>query len=238
VLRWAIAKEDWTSAAGNSSYVNCYHCDDMDGAGKDTGTEFKVYLPRTGDRDPNVRGPTGGTADDADVIGYIDDPYDGSKVAVTDYLDDKISTIKIWVSMAGYDKDDIPRGWHECDGVAGTPNMKGRFPVGVNWIEHAGTDTSEDDGVYEEESETGGYTWHGKTHNNHSDHEADTGELEHTHDSVGADVQSGSSFTVVGSIGVVHDALFVTHDGPYGPNDYDTDNRPPFISVVFIQRIS
>lgn len=38
-----------------------------------------------------------------------------------------------------YTLEEIPHGWHECDGTMGTPDMRGRLPIGANETYVAGT---------------------------------------------------------------------------------------------------
>jgi len=151
-VRWAKASADWTSAAGNGSYVACHPCDDRDGTNEDTDTSFDVYLPRTAGRDPNVR--------DDEVIGYAVDP-NGARVCVTDYLDDKIGTIKWWSGAVG----NIPPGWALCDGASGTVDLSGRFIMCLD------ADGEADEN---EIGDAGGFRTHGATENNHDDHAAHT----------------------------------------------------------------
>jgi len=123
-IKWAIATADWVNVEPgtehNACYVPCNPCDDRKGTNPDTGTNFNVYLPRTGDQDPNVRGPSPGPAD---VIGYIING-EGDRICVTDYLDDKIGTIKMWNVGDDDGPTGIPRGWEELT------YLRGRFPAG------------------------------------------------------------------------------------------------------------
>lgn len=122
-VRWGKAAADWADGAGNASYVNVHPCDDKDGTSPDATTTVKVWLPRAGKRDPNVR------ADD--VVAYLPDPAaagSGNGVCVSDYLDDALGTVKAWNGAAA----DIPPGWRLCDGGGTSPDLTGRFVVGYS----------------------------------------------------------------------------------------------------------
>jgi hypothetical protein len=115
-VRWAVAIANWVNQPGNDSYVTCHQAADKDGTleldDQQQPIPITVYLPRHGFGDPNVRAE--------DVIGYMLDG-DGLAVCVTDYMDDKIGTIKMWIG----DEEDVGRGWR----IYAT--AEGRFPVGV-----------------------------------------------------------------------------------------------------------
>ena len=115
---WAKAKYNWTNAAGNGSYALCNPCSDHEGSDLDTETEFKVYLPRATNTDPNVVANQ--------VIGYTT-AANGIYVATTGYLDDAIGTIKMWSINTG----NPPAGWSECDtnGSGNVRGLEGTFPV-------------------------------------------------------------------------------------------------------------
>ena len=98
-IAWAKAQAKWHNAVHNSSYVSAKLCTDKDGAGE-TGAAFAVYLPRAGGGDPNVRS--------GDVVGYVTDA-NGKKICVTDCLDDRIGTVKMWNLSASV----IPGGWRK-----------------------------------------------------------------------------------------------------------------------------
>jgi hypothetical protein len=109
---WARATQNWTNVSGNGSFVACETVADRDGAPLANPRSVTVYLPRHGFGDPNVR--------TNDVIGYqVDDQ--GEAICVTDYMDDKIGTIKMWSG----DPQQVGRGWR----IYATAT--GRFPVGV-----------------------------------------------------------------------------------------------------------
>ncbi len=90
------ATAKWTNGGAVGSNVACNKCDQ---AGTLTGGTVTIYLPSTGAMQPNVR--TG------DVVAYtVDDA--GDAIATSDYLDDRIGTIKAWG-----DPLSIPGGWQE-----------------------------------------------------------------------------------------------------------------------------
>lgn len=88
------ATANWVNGGAVGSNVACDKCDS---SGTLTGGSVTIYLPATGAQQPNVR--TG------DIVAYTVDE-DGDAIAVSDYLDDRIGTIKAWS-----DPDNIPGGW-------------------------------------------------------------------------------------------------------------------------------
>ncbi len=156
------------------------------------------------------------------------------------YGDDKIGTVKMW-TRAGITgaPENIPAGWREC--LPGADfDLAGRFPVGRD----------PEDPDHQAIGETGGYTWHGGTENNHTDH------ANHRHylDSIyytTASVQAGSDHNVL-IVGVDDlwtsgadklsggDDLNWDHNGPHDPAGgsatSDTDNRPKYKNTCFIER--
>lgn len=103
-VQWGIAKTNWTDNGSSCDHVVVYTCDDAEGANP-TVIEVTVLLPKTAEQDPNV------VTDD--VIGYMQ-AEDGTYVAVTDYLDEKIRTVKMWTGTEA----DIQPGWALMDGNA------------------------------------------------------------------------------------------------------------------------
>lgn len=103
-LLWGIAKENWTDNGASCDHVVVYTCDDCEGTNP-TATEHTVLLPKTAEQDPNVV--------QDEVIAYTL-ANDGTYVAVTDYLDDKIGTVKMWALLS----TGIPPGWAEMNGQA------------------------------------------------------------------------------------------------------------------------
>jgi hypothetical protein len=105
------AVENWRDNAGGScATVTVRPRDDCTGA---TGTtsQLTVYLPRAGDKDPNV------CQDDIIAIHHVGPKGGGSTntyMCVSDYLDDKIGTVKMWTG----DVADIPCGWAIMNGSA------------------------------------------------------------------------------------------------------------------------
>ncbi len=148
-IRYAKTYDSHTLAAdskSNDHYVECQACDDITGAGYDSGSEhFNVLLPSpSAATDPNVESGV--------VIGYtIDDA--GNRVCVTGYLDDARKTLKLWHG----DVADIPHGWTLCDGTSGTPDLSGRFVIGG---QTGGSGPLDDDGNSNDFGETGGRLKH------------------------------------------------------------------------------
>ena len=120
-LKWAKAYADWTTVAGNASYVTCHPCTNSAGTGEDTGTNITIYLPRNGSgQDPNVR--------DDDVICYQQD-NNGVLIAQGDYLDHKIGDI---IMTTDTSDARIGRGWQLANGSNSTENLCGRVVAGYD----------------------------------------------------------------------------------------------------------
>ena len=212
---WAVASENWINAAGNGSYVNCHPCVDSAGTGEDTDVDFKVYLPRNGStQDPNV-------VNDA-VIPYLYDAT-GIRVCQGAYLDGTIAkSVQIWEGAHATLAADKP-GW------AIWTRLEGLSPI--FWK------TGDDD--YGCLANTGGFTWHGGTENNHDPHC-----VAHTHCvSTGMNcVDSNLDATYVARFDSTDSGAAnwgggynVSHGGPY--NTYaDTDNRPPWGVLYLVIR--
>ena len=110
--KWAICQTNWEKAGTPAcTHVSVKDTDDCVATAGGTGTAFDVILPEVSGKDPNLVGT--GTPATSDVIAYID-AEDGTKVCVSDYLDDKILSMKNWLGAAG----DIPDGWAKMDGTA------------------------------------------------------------------------------------------------------------------------
>jgi hypothetical protein len=101
---WAKATADWTT--GSPPAIEAVKVDDALGA--NPGDAISVLLPRAGDQDPNLR--------QDDVFAY-QRTSSGELVCVSDYLDDKIGTMKMWIKHEAF-IDQIPRGWALMDGAA------------------------------------------------------------------------------------------------------------------------
>jgi len=235
------ATADWTNVADNGSYVDVNPSDDLAGTTIDTGTTHRVYLPRPYDgssvaaADPNVR--------EDQIIAYVLGP-DGEYVAVSGYLDAPIGAVRMWT-----DATNIPPGWAIADGTGGTRDLRGKFVVGY----HAGGDGDGHYAAVGTPDTPGGFKWHGTTENNHPKHD-----LDHTHPT-GACVDTAASNDVgtgqyvvtvsdptggptwTGSTSLPTQETpdgsdLADHKGPYNTNA-DTDNRPPYYVVVFIERM-
>lgn len=117
-VSWAKATANWTNASGNNSYVDCNKATDRAGT-LGTGT-VRVYLPRAGGKDPNVRS--------GETIAYFLDP-NGVAVAAGSYLDDKIGSVRMWAGASG----SVPGGWAIMNGSQGGSglNANGRFLEGI-----------------------------------------------------------------------------------------------------------
>lgn len=115
---WAKSLTLWHNATGNGSYVDCHLVTDKDGGtevldGDGNPIPARVYLPRPNKmRDPNVRG-------EKTIAAELD--ANGIYTCVSDYLDDAIGTVKMWI---GNDTD-VAEGWRIYS------TAEGKFPVGV-----------------------------------------------------------------------------------------------------------
>lgn len=151
----------------------------------------------------------------------------------------------------------IPAGWVLCDGDNSTPDLRGRFIVGsfedTGVVDGGGAGDLGETGDYAAANESGGKAWHGQTENNHPDHS------DHVHIIGTQDVQSGTGVVVDKSAGnitsiqvtqLISGALTQRHGGGAdGVNTWvgqtptneahpkaDTDNRPPWYSLMFIMK--
>jgi hypothetical protein len=112
-VMWGIAKTNWTDNGASCDHLVVHPCDDCEGSNPDTGTDINVLLPKAAEQDPNV--VTG------DVIAYSATD-DASNVAVSDYLDEKIGTVKMWALASG----DVQPGWAVMNGSDnGAPDGSG-----------------------------------------------------------------------------------------------------------------
>jgi len=98
------ASENWRIETFADT-VLCNPAEDVDGINVDTGVTKTIYLPQVAEMDPNV--VTGDVI--AARLGQ-----DGKFVCVSDYLDDKIGTVKMWSGSVAA----IPPGWEVMDGSA------------------------------------------------------------------------------------------------------------------------
>lgn len=94
LINYAKATAKWVNVTPTASYVPCVKSDRL---GVSTGVPVLVFLPHTQATHPNVRTD--------DVLSYMLDSG-GTAIAVSDYLDDRIGTIKAWG-----DPNNIPGGW-------------------------------------------------------------------------------------------------------------------------------
>lgn len=165
LLSWCLAQSDWDDNSDDPK-VSCKACN-RDGTGE-TGIAFDVYLPRKRAGDYPGSGASSAGLDPSvysgDVISYqLDDADD--KICQTPYLWSFIGQILEYGSAALQGK--IPTGWSKLSPGAGRITLQ--LDSGGESNENALGDT-------------GGFTWHGETENNHDPHEALT---EHTIDNHG-----------------------------------------------------
>ena len=211
-VTWAKALDDWTNAAGNGSYVDCYPCDDKDGTTVNTVSSIKVWLPRNGQtKDPNIR---------QDAIIPVRLAEDGNYVCVGDYLDEPIGAWKIWHSTT------IPAGWQLATAFGG------RFLVGYDAA----------DADHDTVGETGGADTHTHAghdnHANHSDHPDHSTHPAHTFDGARQYGEGYPGFDMISNVS--HDAH--SSHGSHGAHSahtaHDTvSNKPKYKTVVMIERV-
>ena len=147
-----------------------------------------------------------------------------------------IGGIIIWAGSLG----SIPTGWSLCDGAGGTPDLSACFLMGVD------TDGLDDE---DDVGDTGGCRWHGMTENNHPNHQdhKHTNANEATVQTIGAAFTKNPATSVQKTTGL--NAMELRHGGIVNSwpaqsptaeeHAYaDTDNRPPYYAVAFIQRIA
>ena len=103
VTYWGVAKTNWEDNGATCDSVDINPCDDCEGANPDAGTTVTVLLPKSAEQDPNVIA--------SEVIAYVA-TVDATSVCASDYLDDKIGTVKMWVLASGA----VPPGWAVMNG--------------------------------------------------------------------------------------------------------------------------
>jgi len=205
---------NWVNIAGNGSFVQTNPSDDKLGTTIDEATTVNVDLPRNGSlEDPNIV--------EGAIIAAIPS-VNGNWVCIGDYLDGTIDkSVQVWAGNPDDLATDKP-GWD----VWTVPQE--RFLAGYK----CGSS------LYGATGCTGGFTWHGGTENNHSDHC-----LDHTHCvstgvncvDVNLDNLIVARFDSTDSAGANWASHNNDHDGPYNSNA-DTDNRPPWATVFWIIR--
>jgi hypothetical protein len=103
--------------------IDVHPCEDADGTNPDTSTTLTVHVLGPPSRAAALYPadwPTSG--DPAMVVGYVVDAA-GELVALGDYADDPLGTVKPFIGTAW----EVPRGWYVCDGNNGTPDLRDRF---------------------------------------------------------------------------------------------------------------
>ncbi len=208
--RYFKATDDWEEL-GHST-VECTILGKIcDSEGTILNTEeLKFYCDRPGGanaNDPSLY--------ENDILPWGHD-NEGRLVVLGNYLWSQVGEIRMTTTVAN-----LLTGWHQCDGNEGTVDFtgeEGRF------AKHHAADVAGD---------RGGFKLHGSTENNHTSHDNHTHQIDnagsdevdagtdgtaHALDSRGNVITSG----IVGPVGVTH------HD--------DSDNRPPYTTVIFIER--
>jgi len=174
----------------------------------------------------------------------------GDRVIVSPHLDLPIGTILPWNGSVA--QSPVRPGWYLCDGQNGTIDLRARFIVGYysgGLPEKGGLGAA---GDYSALGQTGGHAWHGigaGAGNNHPDHP------EHRHQ-----LDSSTYTKVAVAAGGIADVIQEKDQvAPYtsgsaalpggDPPDWghgcddpqetqDTDNRPPYYVLAFIERRS
>ena len=206
---WFKASANWTTAAGDASYVAAYEVltGDPIAAPADVTlatTTTTVYLPRHGTgQDPNVR-------QNAFILAFKD--LAGKWVAVDSKLDGTIlKSAEMWAGAVADIATQRP-GWQICDGTNSTPDLRGRFVMGVDPADGAGDDSEADIG------DTGGTRTH--THPTHADHPY-------------ALQYIGLGGDIADSGGLGWGFVLLTHDA-----HNTVDHRPRFYVLAYIMRVS
>lgn len=117
-----------TGAKGGFGSISVY-ARNRAGTGFDTSRSYTMYVPSpqsvTGYSQhmyPNIFGGD-------ELLGTM--VWDNTLVCLTPQLDAPIGTIRLWGKKdVSDDPVDPPRGWEICDGTNGTPDLRGRFPLG------------------------------------------------------------------------------------------------------------
>jgi len=108
-VSWGVATANWTDNGASCDHVTVQAAEDCEGTNP-TGPTLTILLPKNIDgadgMDPNIESGA--------VIGYMN-AAGSSKVCVTDYLDDKIGTVKLWAADSG---GGVPPGWAVMNGSA------------------------------------------------------------------------------------------------------------------------
>jgi hypothetical protein len=120
-VKWGLCQANWVNNDPYCDYVVVKQCDDCDGNNPVDPT-IEVLLPPANESDPNV------------VAGYViafAQTTDSSNVCVSDYMDDKIGTVKMWSGV----NIDVPVGWGVMDGSDNSSgsgiNLKDKFVRGT-----------------------------------------------------------------------------------------------------------
>ncbi len=135
------AYENWTDASPpNPPFVRVRPIDDLAGSNRVDTFSQTVFLPRHAERDPNVVS--------GDRIAFRLG-MDGTWVCVSDYLDDKIGTVKFWSLASGA----VPPGWAVMNGTDNVPgsglNLVSGAPGGGGFFLRGSTTAGQSGGTHE-----------------------------------------------------------------------------------------
>jgi len=219
--RWAWAKQTWSSDSGwGGGKVRAFPVTGPDGkVAADSDNEFTCYIASVHDSDGVIHGTPNVTS--GVYFGY--ELFNDDEAWATyppSVVEDGIAevTVRQFIGTIA----DIPAGWRFCDGANGTPDMRGRFPVGAYSDAGPGLPADSDVGaesdyncIGELDCSTYGYLL-----------ELELCHPAHCHCIIGCDVDTGTDITVATE---VSEFTLPKHSEYY-------DVRPPWIVMGYIMR--
>lgn len=124
-IRWAECVTNWKKGGVGWASVDVKEKNSCDGTILVGAPVINVLLPAPGLRDPNLEA--------ADIIAFAE-ASDGTYVCVSDYMDDKIGTVKMFYGSL------LPKGWELMDGASPSGiDFEGRMPIGGSLGTHGET---------------------------------------------------------------------------------------------------
>jgi len=182
-----------------------------------------------------------------DVVDWLP-TASGDRVIVSPHLDRPIGTVMPWSGAT--ENPEVRPGWFLCTGENGTIDLRGRFVVGYWPDGNPQRNEQGDAGDYGDVGATGGYAWHGKTFNGHPDHPehrhtVDDSVYQRVNVAAGTDLENVLQEHWTGTPPKTGTSEPASEPGPdpdwTHPGEYqqdDTDNRPPYYVLAFIQRVA
>lgn len=148
------------------------------------------------------------TYDPNEFVSYVDTNFTRLETAVESAESNlPINSIILWYGTPAT----VPTGWAICDGTNGTPNLKGRTPVGVDAAQTEFDVLGETGGAKTVALSTAELAVHGHTQNSHNhtqdNHNHTAGSHSHTY---GTDNQGYHDHAVDGDYGL---RVVITHPG-------------------------